>query len=71
MTTNLARRRFLGTSAAAAGSLVVGFQIPFGADVAAQGATAQGAAKPEINAWVVVRPDDTVVIRIARSEMGQ
>src|SRR5207244_6278121 len=26
---------------------------------------------PEINAWVVVRPDDTVVIRIARSEMGQ
>ncbi|MGY4331110.1 isoquinoline 1-oxidoreductase beta subunit [Bradyrhizobium sp. LB7.2] len=26
---------------------------------------------PEIGAWVVVRPDDTVVIRIARSEMGQ
>jgi isoquinoline 1-oxidoreductase beta subunit len=27
--------------------------------------------RPEINAWVVVQPDDTVVIRIARSEMGQ
>ena len=26
---------------------------------------------PEINAWVVIRPDDTVIIRIARSEMGQ
>jgi isoquinoline 1-oxidoreductase beta subunit len=26
---------------------------------------------PEINAWVVVKPDDTVVIRIARTEMGQ
>ena len=26
---------------------------------------------PEINAWVVVEPDDTVVVRIARSEMGQ
>ena len=26
---------------------------------------------PEINAWVVIKPDDTVVIRIARSEMGQ
>ena len=26
---------------------------------------------PEVNAWVVIRPDDTVVIRIARSEMGQ
>jgi isoquinoline 1-oxidoreductase beta subunit len=24
-----------------------------------------------VNAWVVIRPDDTVVIRIARSEMGQ
>ena len=26
---------------------------------------------PELGAWVVIRPDDTVVIRIARSEMGQ
>ena len=26
---------------------------------------------PEINAWVVIEPDDTVIIRIARSEMGQ
>jgi isoquinoline 1-oxidoreductase beta subunit len=25
----------------------------------------------EINIWVVVKPDDTCVIRIARSEMGQ
>jgi isoquinoline 1-oxidoreductase beta subunit len=31
--------------------------------------SAQGA--PEINAWVVIKPDETVVIRIARSEMGQ
>ena len=31
--------------------------------------SAQGA--PEINAWVVIKPDDTVVVRIARSEMGQ
>ena len=26
---------------------------------------------PEIGVWVVIQPDDTVVIRIARSEMGQ
>ena len=26
---------------------------------------------PEINAWVVIRPDDTVVIRVARAEMGR
>jgi isoquinoline 1-oxidoreductase beta subunit len=66
MNANLSRRRFLGTSIAAAGSLVVGFHIPF-----ARVASAQGSSTPEINAWVVVRPDDTVVIRIARSEMGQ
>ena len=27
--------------------------------------------EPELNAWVVVQPDDTVVIRIAKAEMGQ
>ena len=72
-TTNLSRRRFLGTSAAAAGSLVVGFHVPFVGEALAQGTApaAPGEATPEINAWVVVRPDDTVVIRIARSEMGQ
>jgi isoquinoline 1-oxidoreductase subunit beta len=56
------RREFLGT-AAAAGSLVVGFAVP-------QGAAAQGTT-PEVNAWVVVQPDERVIIRIARSEMGQ
>ena len=68
MSTNLSRRRFLGTSAAAAGTLVVGFHIPFAGEALAQDAPPMS---PEINAWVVVRPDDTVVIRIARSEMGQ
>lgn len=63
---SLPRRRFLAGSTATVGSLVVGFHIPF-----AREAAAQGAATPEVNAWVVVRPDDTVVIRIARSEMGQ
>ncbi|WP_376989407.1 molybdopterin cofactor-binding domain-containing protein [Bosea sp. R86505] len=54
----------LAGSAAAAGAFSFGFAIPFG------GAQAQGAV-PEINAWVVIHPDDKVVIRIARSEMGQ
>ena len=64
--TNLSRRRFL--QGAAAGSLVVGFHVPFlkSADAQTLAATA-----PEINAWVVIQPNDTVVIRIARSEMGQ
>jgi len=62
----LSRRQFLVGSAAAAGGLMISFHIPFMGS-----AQAQDAATPEVNAWVVVRPDDTVVIRIARSEMGQ
>jgi isoquinoline 1-oxidoreductase beta subunit len=62
------RRRFLGAAAGTAGALVVGFHIPDSPLVAK--AAAQG-APGEINAWVVVKPDDTVVVRIARSEMGQ
>ncbi|MBK9606676.1 MAG: xanthine dehydrogenase family protein molybdopterin-binding subunit [Betaproteobacteria bacterium] len=70
MSATISRRQFLAGSAAAAGSLVIGFHIPFARDAAAQGMPA-APATPEVNAWVVVRPDDTVVIRIARSEMGQ
>jgi isoquinoline 1-oxidoreductase beta subunit len=60
------RRSFLVGTAAVGGGLSLGLQLPFGPDVvrAADGS-------PEVNAWVVIRPDDTVVIRIARSEMGQ
>jgi len=71
MTTSLSRRRFLGSSAAAAGTLVVGFHIPFAGAAMAPGAASGATPAPEVNAWVVVQPDDTVVIRIARSEMGQ
>ncbi|WP_290977231.1 molybdopterin cofactor-binding domain-containing protein [Ferrovibrio sp.] len=62
----LSRRHFLAGSGAAIGGLCVGFHIPAQAKMANA-----GAMPPEINAWVVVKPDDTVVIRIARSEMGQ
>lgn len=65
----VSRRSFLGHSAAASGGLVVAFYIPLLGEAAAQ--SAPGTATPEVNAWVVVRPDDSVVIRIARSEMGQ
>jgi isoquinoline 1-oxidoreductase subunit beta len=60
------RRAFLVGTAAVGGGLSLGIAVPFGADTA----LAQS-SKPELNAWVVVRPDDTVVIRIARAEMGQ
>lgn len=68
----VSRRHFLQASAAAGGGLAVAFHIPFGADALAQAPAAPALPlAPEVNAWVVVKPDDTVVIRIARSEMGQ
>jgi isoquinoline 1-oxidoreductase beta subunit len=56
------RRGFLKVTASA--GLALGFHVPGLSQ-------SREAASPELNAWVVVRPDDTVVIRIARSEMGQ
>lgn len=56
------RRAFLVGAAAASGGFSLGFST--------NGAQAADAT-PEVNAWVVVKPNDTVVIRIARSEMGQ
>ena len=55
---------FLVSVAAAGGGLALGFDVPFGRAGAPAGA-------PEITAWIVIRPDDTVIIRVARSEMGQ
>ena len=62
----LSRRKFIVGSAAAGGGLALGFTVPFGVG----SAQAQAAAN-EVNIWVAIKPDDTCVIRIARSEMGQ
>jgi isoquinoline 1-oxidoreductase beta subunit len=61
----LSRRNFIIGAAAAGGGLSLGFHVPLGAQ------SLVGAATAEVNAWVVVRPDETCVIRIARAEMGQ
>jgi len=61
------RRGFVVGTAAAGAGLALGFDLPFGGPTVVR--AADGA--PEVNAWVVIRRDDTVVIRIARSEMGQ
>ena len=63
----LNRRAFvIGTATAGAG-LALGLDLPFGGPTVVRAAD----GSPEVNVWVVIRPDDTVVIRIARSEMGQ
>ncbi|MGA7803822.1 molybdopterin cofactor-binding domain-containing protein [Bradyrhizobium sp.] len=63
----LDRRAFVIGTAAIGTGLAIGFDLPFGGPEAVRAAD----GTPEVNAWVVIRPDDTVVIRIARSEMGQ
>ncbi len=65
-TPKLTRRSFVIGSTAVGAGLAIGLKIPFGTSVV----RAQDGS-PEVTAWVVIRPDDTVVIRIARSEMGQ
>ena len=59
------RRAFLAGSGAAAAGLALGFHVPSPASAA----TAAGS--PEVNAWVVVKPDGAVVVRVGRQEMGQ
>jgi isoquinoline 1-oxidoreductase beta subunit len=61
------RRSFIVGAAATGTGLALGLDLPFGGKLA----LAQNAGGPEVTAWVVIKPDDTVVIRIARSEMGQ
>jgi isoquinoline 1-oxidoreductase beta subunit len=72
-TVSKSRRDFLKTSSVVAGGLVFGFHIPLAeaASAAPVAGVKAASTSPEVNAWVVVQPDDTVVIRIARSEMGQ
>jgi isoquinoline 1-oxidoreductase subunit beta len=60
------RRSFMVSATAAGAGFALGLSLPSESDAvyAADGS-------PEVNAWVVIRPDETVVIRIMRSEMGQ
>src|SRR5262245_39161691 len=63
---HLDRRSFLASIAAVGGSLALGFEIPFGPR-----ATHASTPAREITAWIVIESDETVIIRVAKSEMGQ
>src|SRR5438094_979815 len=56
-----------GVAMRACAGLALGLDLPFGGPTVVRAAD----GSPEVNVWVVIRPDDTTVIRIARSEMGQ
>ena len=62
MNTNIDRRHFLKVSGTASAGMSVGFFLP---------ERAQAADTPQLNVWVEIEPNDTVVIRYARAEMGQ
>ena len=62
----LSRRTFLVGAGAAGGGLALGIAI---ARSPAPASTDEG--PPEINCWVVIQPDDAVIVRVARAEMGQ
>ena len=69
--TTLSRRRFITTALTAAGGLALGIGIESAAEAASLGVRPWGdEAKRypgEINAWVVIEPDDTVIIRYGRA----
>lgn len=74
-THTISRRRFLISTAAVGGGLVLGFFLPGreteAAPIAQQPWTPPTPGGNEINAWLVIGSDDTVTIRVAQSEMGE
>ena len=74
MTSSVNRREFLATVAAAQGAFVLGFWLPSRASAQTRARCTSWYEEPatrEINAWIVIAPDDTVTIRIAQTELGQ
>jgi isoquinoline 1-oxidoreductase subunit beta len=75
VTSTVTRRHFILTGATAAGGLMIGVGMPR----AANAATVPGQpwnddnayAPNEIDAWIAIDPDDSILIRYQRSEMGQ
>jgi isoquinoline 1-oxidoreductase beta subunit len=61
------RRTFLKQSAALSGVFVLGLQ----ASTSGTALAAESGGATEVTHWIVIQPDDTVIIRIARSELGQ
>src|SRR6204780_513730 len=76
MNANLTRRHFILTATSAAGGLMIGIgaapAIAEAATVVAQPWNEDNAyAANEIDAWIAIDPDDSILIRYQRSEMGQ
>lgn len=71
---SLTRRQFVTIGLTAAGALAIGFAPPDLARAAMVAAAPWGRDDHdprELNPWIVIEPDDTTIIRYAKSEMGQ
>ncbi len=75
VTTTVSRRSFIFTAASAAGGLLVGIGAVPGsagaATVSTQPWTDHEYPPYELDAWVAIDPDDSILIRYQRSEMGR
>src|SRR5580704_1133690 len=69
------RRHFILTAVSAAGGLMVGIAVASGSARAATSSEQpwndRDYAPNEIDAWIAINPDDSILIRYQRSEMGQ
>ncbi len=68
-----ARRQFIIGSSLFGSGLAIGFAVPQRAGASTIGSpnVKEAASGNEVGAWVVIKPDDSVVVRVVRSEMGQ
>ena len=73
MKTSITRRHFVVASASAAGGLAISVAFPGLADAASVGAQAWGpeSTPNEINAFLAIDPDGSILIRSPHQEMGQ
>ena len=76
----LDRRRFVAGSVSTGGVFALGFWLPSKSSLGQENNVSErpsGASwyedrvEPEVNAWILIEPDDTVTIRIAQTELGQ
>lgn len=68
---SMSRRSFLVRSAAVSGGLMLGVCLPQQVLAQKDKKASPNGQGPEVTAWVIVNLDDSIVIRVARTEMGQ